>query len=127
MQTIDKILLNYWLNRDILQEKCRKYGCNGCGWKWGIDFENLLKSFPKFREDKWKKLLQDLHLICNLHDIWFAKGGWYIDFIKANWLFAKNVKQLVHWTNKKYRWALFVFVFLLTTCFGWKYFNWNKK
>jgi len=121
MKTIEQIVNENWYTIKELK-KC-KY-CNWCGWKWGINFELLMKSLPYFRKDKGKQLLEDLHLLCNMHDIWFHKWWWVVDFIKANYKFALWVCELIYWTKTIDRWLIFIIIFLGTTLFWRKYFNW---
>jgi len=103
--------------------ECKKYWCNWCWWKWGINFGGLMKALPYFNEWKWKRLLQDLTYLCNWHDIQFWKWWSYFDFVRANFLFSYWVFKLIHWTRLFYRIVIFIVLFLWLT-FKWKkYFN----
>ncbi len=124
MRVVERILQENWATIEMLRTNP---DCNWCGGKGGIDFENLMKALPYFRKDKGKQLLEDLHLICCLHDICFARWGGLLDFWTCNYKFAYNVIKLLHWTDTISRMIVFLVIFGGTTIFGWKYFNWIKK
>ena len=124
MKTIEKILAKYGVDASTLKTD---KNCNWCWWKWGIDFDNLMEALPYFRQDKGQKLMQDLRLVCCLHDLCFTRWWNWKDFLKCNWQFAKNVYQLINWTKWIYRIIIFIVLFLWTTLFGKKYFNWWSK
>ncbi len=120
MRTIEQIVTENWYTIEELKE-C-KY-CNWCWWKGGINFELLIKSLPYFKKDKGKQLLEDLHLLCNMHDIWFYKWWNLIDFFVVNLIFSVWVYRLLHWTLFIVRLFLFVILYLLLNLFGIRYFN----
>ncbi len=125
METINKILYQHWFTKQSISYICSKIWCNGCGWKWWVDFEMLLKALPYFREDKGKKLLEDLHYLCLLHDYWFYIWWNIIDFLKANFYFAKWIFKLTWRTNILARFLIFVIILISLNIFGIKYFNWE--
>jgi len=123
MQTIDWIINRSLYTKETL-EQCENKGiCNWCGWKGGVDFEKLIQALPYFNQEKWKKLLEDLHLICNMHDLDYELWVDFFDFIKANYELAINIYYLLNWTSKFKRILMFLIVFLGTTIKGWKYFK----
>ena len=124
MSTIEQIVAENWYTIEELKECERKWICNGMGWKWGIQWTNLMRALPYFQGEKEKKLLEDLDLISDMHDIWFHKWWWILDFIKANYKLALGVCRLIYWTKTIDRILVFIIIFLSTTLFWRKYFNW---
>ena len=126
MTTIERMLLDNWYTYKKLKLVCIRAWCNGCWGKWGFNFTKFMAHLPYFDSKKWNKLLNDLTLICNMHDIWYYEWGWFVDYIKANYKFAKNVFLLIHWTNLLVRVFILIILFVWTTLFWFKYFNWKR-
>ena len=83
----------------------------------------MIKKDKNYDINKQEYLLYDLDFICDIHDLQYWKGGWIFSYIKANYILAKNMYTLLHWFNC--RKILFIVVFLWTTLFGFKYYNWK--
>ena len=81
MNTIEKIIKKSWYSK---KEILFCSNCNWCWWKWWINFEEIMKSLPFFNTDKWEELFNDLHIICNLHDMAYNNWKSYYNFILAN-------------------------------------------
>jgi len=123
MNIITKILKNNWYTKEQLKQYEKDWICNWAWWKWGIDFDSLLKSLPYFRKSKWKKLLEDFNYISDIHDIAFYNWWWYSDFIRVNYKLSINTFKLLYWTNIIHRVFIFILLFVMTTLFWKKYFN----
>ena len=77
MSTIEQIVKENGATIELLRTNP---DCNWCWGKGWIDFDNLMEALPYFRSDKWKKLKEDLEIICCLHDICLANWGNIIDY-----------------------------------------------
>ena len=125
MTTIEQILQENWCS--ILEyKKCIKsWVCNWIWWKGWINFDKLINKLPYFDTTKWKKLHQDLDYLSMCHDLSYNKGWNLFNFLKANYILWKNVIKLIHWTNLFWKVLVFLCIFLWTTLFGFKYYNWK--
>ena len=127
MRTIEQIIKENWFTLEELRECEKKWICNGMGWKWWIQWTNLMRALPYFQWDKEKKLLNDLDLVADIHDISYYKWWNVFDFLKSNYILWLNIMRLLYWTNTFDRLLVFIIVFGGTTLFGSKYFNWISK
>lgn len=128
MRTIDKILSKYWISKEFLLSWEKKWICNWCWAKWGFNFSNLLEKLKKlesFKNEKYDKLVEDLKLVCNIHDYQFFNWWCFLDFICYNFQLAINMTRLLHWTWFLRKSIVFVSVFLWTSFFWFKSFNFN--
>jgi len=125
MNTIDLIIIQNWYTKEQLLD-CEKKGI--CNWMWskgGIQWTDELRKFKYFQKWKMKKLLFDLDLISNIHDIMIWESKNFKEFINANYILANNVIQLLHWTWFLRKIVVWLWIFWATTFF-W-YFNSKDK
>jgi len=131
MGTIDFILKKNNYTKSFIYDIENKWISNWCWWKGGFNFSKFLeniKKTPSFDEIKFSKFKDDLRVVCGFHDYKFFVWWNFIDFIVANLTLANDIQQLTHWRWYIRRIATFLAVFLWTTLFGWKYFNfYNPK
>ena len=123
MDTIKEILLKRWLTLEDIKELYKRKVCNGCGWKGWINFSEIMKALPYFEEWKWKKLFEDLQIVCCLHDYDYFRWNDYIDFTMANIKFCNNIYRLLHWTKFIDKVILYFTVLIILQVKGYKYFN----
>ena len=134
MKTINK-LLRYNFNRKQRRFLESQWYINWCGWKWGINFSDILKNLIKqlkwFEKDYLIDLLRDLEKLCWEHDIDFTLGWTKWDFKKANFRFAYKVFKLTSWDKWRHifgRIWLMIVIYTLLNRHGKEYFNfWPKK
>ena len=124
MKTIDKILKKYNLDQKILLELEIEKKCNWC-WPKHNKFFPFIKKDKNYNPNKQEYLLYDLDFLCDIHDLQYWKGGWLFKYIKANYILAKNIYTLLHWTKWYTKLFVFILVFGGTTMFGFRYFNWK--
>ena len=103
---------------------------NWCWWEWGFKFSLLkdrLKKVDFFNPDKLESLYNSIETkACNPHDDDFGKGGWIIEFLKANYKFTIRVLQILHWTSIKSRLIIFIITFMWLNIFWIRHFNWTR-
>ena len=121
MTTIEQIIKENWYTIYELKKYYKEWRVN---WFWPKHY-NLFKYLPRFNSKKFFQLKLDLNLIADIHDLSYNKWWNVLDFIKANYILWKNVIRLLHWTNFFWRLLVFLWLFLWTTLFGFKYFNWE--
>ena len=117
-----KIKLDNFLSRDIV---------NGCGGAKGFNFSDFanytIKYFPKFNNEKFKKLLEDFKYICCLHDIDYTLGNNFLDKIKADIKLGYRIFKLLRWTTFFKSLGSGLAVFTALTLRGKKYFYSKEK
>ena len=126
-QTINKIIKDSWFTRTQLSVYRKMWVTNWAGGKWWIKFTKELSKLPWFKKWKWKKLLADIDMVSNIHDIRFYIWTWFIQYIKANWEFSYNMLRLMWWTTVLARILLFITLFFGTSIFWVRYYNWTNK
>ena len=103
---------------------------SSCWWHWGYDFINLknrISKLPFVNKRKLNKLYHDIEIKCCIpHDNMFSKWGGLFSFIKANYNFCISLLALLYWTSLKWRFIVFLVVFLWLNTIWVKYFNWTK-
>lgn len=107
-------------------EKARKdWKCNWCWGKKGFNFSKYFdENIHKFKFFKFENnFSEDLKIICDLHDLDFIKWKTFFDFIKANYILAKNIKMLLNWTWFFRKNLVSIIIFLWVTTFWWDYFK----
>lgn len=130
MRTIDSLLRYKFTDKQIEALK----ELNIINWCWGnkgfkfINLKKRIEKLPFLDKDRIDSLYTDIEQLCNYnHDIEFYLWGWFIDYIKANYLFVLNIIWLLRWTSIRWRVVLFLLMLLGLLLFGWKYFNWWKR
>lgn len=123
LRTIEKISR---YSDDTIREWKEKGYINWCGWKWWVNFsdiiELLFKNFEKFAWEKIQNLWADIERLCAEHDLDYEYKKW---FYLSNYIFAKWVKNLIKsWTSTSERFVIFLIIFFLLNRF-WK--NFYKK
>jgi len=127
METIDYIIQKAWYESKFLLEQ-RALGITNWMWaKKGINISRLLRSLPWFNKKKQAKLIDDLDLISDLHDIDFGKWGNYKDFYKANLNYIESVLQLLHWTPVIVRLLIFILFYTVLNTVWMLHFNWKSN
>lgn len=101
---------------------------NGCGWKWGVDFDDIVQTLFKYSEwydEKYfVELWKDFTFICNEHDIWFRLQLW---FFKSNLKMCIKVYKLIKsWAGKKEAFIVASTIFALLQKY-WKEFYKNAN
>ena len=125
MKTIDKILKEAWYTKQELLE-CEIEGtCNWMWGKWGIQWTDELRKLKYFDSEKETKLLNDLDLVSDIHDIKFNKGWFIIAFLIANYELCLHIIMLLHWTNTTAKVIIFILLMLWLNTFGIFYFSWK--
>jgi len=122
--TISVILRELWVTTDELYICYDTWICNWCGWKWWINFTNIMRHLPLFKEWKGKKLEEDIFLVCLWHDMKFAEWWNILDFLTYNLIFSISIFRLTNWTLFIVRLLIFITLFTLLNVIWWKYFNW---
>jgi hypothetical protein len=127
MNTIDKILDEYSISKEMIKIYKQNWVCNWCWGKGWFNFwEYFRKNVEKFKNyKKINNFINDLENVCNLHDIEYFRWRNFKDFIIANKNLIININLLLHWTGFLRRILISFLVFFWTTLFGWKYFK-NK-
>jgi len=99
-------------------------------WVGTADFNisNIVRAnivfLPNFEAEKLSSFLDTVELkLSNPHDVRFYIWWWLYKFIKANFIFAKDLYKILHWTSKYEKITLCVVVFLILIKFWRKYFN----
>ena len=123
MRTIERILKELWTTEKEIRIKCKEIWCNGCWWKGGFNYTEYLRSLPYFQKEKEQRLLEDITLLCNYHDLLYSKWWKLKDFIRANYIFVSSIITLLHWTNILWRLFIFIVIFIWMTIWWRKYFN----
>jgi hypothetical protein len=127
MKTIEKIT-TYQLTDKEIQWLYYSEIVNGCWWKWGVNFDTILKQniqlIPGFNEHKSEQLMQDIRMICFEHDIDFRFKKW---FYKANYRFAKKMFKLLTWATPKQRFWIAALCFYFLNKYGRKFYYIKKK
>ena len=127
METIDYIIQKAWYESKFLLEQRALWVTN---WMWAkrwINISKLLRSLPWFDKKKQAKLIDDLDLISDLHDIDFGKWGNYKDFYNANLNYIKRVLQLLHWTPVIVRLLIFILFYTILNTVWMLHFNWKSN
>lgn len=99
---------------------------SACWWKWGFDFviiKDKISKLPLVNPEKLDKLYARIEELCKIHDLAYDKWTDYFDFLRANYIFARDLAWLLSWTTKYWRATIFLLAFFWTTLFGRKYFN----
>lgn len=99
---------------------------SNCWIKWGFDFiviKNKIEQLPLVDTNKLDKLYWRIDKLCKSHDKDFEIWWSYLDFLRANYIFSKDLVKQLNWTSFKWRLAVFLLAFFWTTLFGWKAFN----
>ena len=124
MRTIEKIL-KYNFSEKEIEEMKNVWIINGCGWKWWVDFSEIIEiffeKFENFKNEKNLELWSDIEKLCFEHDYDF-----YIwkNFKKSNFDFAFWVFRLIKsWTNFLERFLIFVIIFFLLNKYWKKYYK----
>ena len=125
MKTIEKILKSSWYTKEYLLEQRAWWITNWMWPKW-TSITKFLKKLPNFESDKKNRLLDDLDLVSDIHDLAYLKWWWIIDFFKANDIFIRNVLDLFYWTSRTARFFLFIILFYWLNTIWIRYFHWRK-
>lgn len=96
------------------------------GWKWWIQWTKAMRKLKAFKSEKEKKLLDNLDLVSDIHDLDFEKGWWIKEFYKVNLFLIIRILKLLYWTSETSRVSLFIILFFWLNTMWIKYFNWNK-
>lgn len=100
---------------------------NWCWWEWWFKFELLkdrIKKLPFFDINKIESLYKDIEKkCCYPHDIRFEIWWNIFDFIKANYIFSKDLIWILQWTTIFWRFTIFLVSFILLNIFWIRYFN----
>ena len=125
MSTINKIIKDSWYTLSDIKMYENLWIANWF-WPWCCNMNWLFKILHNFSKDNEQKLIADINICADIHDINYYHSKW---FIKSNYKFAYDVMRLLHWTNIFWRLFIFLILFLSTTLFGWLFYNWtwNKK
>jgi len=127
METIDYIIKKAWYESKFLLEQRALWITNGMWAKRWINISKLLRSFPWFNKKKQAKLIDDLDLLSDLHDIDFGKPWNYKDFYKANLIYIERVLQLLHWTPVIVRLLIFILFYTVLNTMWMLHFNWKSN
>ena len=133
MRTVQK-LLKYFFNRKERRYLVKAGYSNWCWGKWGFDFsgtiKNIIKNLKWYDQVFYKKLFDDIELLCWEHDVDFTLWWTKWDFFKANFRLAWNIFRLLRWANILWKYSrvwLFIVVFRKLNKYGKKYFSFKKK
>jgi len=127
METIDYIIKKAWYESKFLLEQRALWITNGMWAKRWINISKLLRSFPWFNKKKQAKLIDDLDLLSDLHDIDFGKPWNYKAFYKANLIYIERVLQLLHWTPVIVRLLIFILFYTVLNTMWMLHFNWKSN
>ena len=115
MKKIDKILMyNLSIFESAALKECDMV--NGCGWKGGVNFDEIvlciIKSLKNYNHKELDELWSNFTKICNEHDLDFRLQRW---FILSNFRMCKKVYLLCKdWAWKKQSfWLAFTIFWLL--------------
>ena len=123
MKAINKILRLHKTNILELESLELNGYINWIWWEWfNLDryVRELVYQFYNFDKLKAKKLFNDLRVIALIHDMMFRKKQW---FIYSNYCLARNLFILLHWAWLWNRLGLTLWVFILTSLYGKKYYK----
>lgn len=126
IRVIDEILKKHWYTKDFLLEQRSLGITNWMWWKWWIQWTKQANKLTFFKKEKEKKLLEDLDLISDTHDLWFNEWWWIKEFYLVNCTYINDVLALLHWTTTFSRIIIFTILYVWLNTIGIKYFNWTK-
>jgi len=118
-------LLEYNMTSDEKEALLSIWIINWCWWKWWVNFSEKLNDYivllPKYNQEKWRKLIEDIKEFCHEHDIDYRFKKW---FYYANYKFAYKIfKLLKSWVCLNDRIWLFILVFTLLNKYWEKYYK----
>lgn len=123
MSTINKILKREWYTIDELIDCEFEWICNGMWAKNWFQITDYLRWLKYFNSKKEKKLLRDMDLISDIHDIKWLKPWCIFAFLKSNYVFCIDIVSLFYWTNTINRILLFSILFIWLNI--WWVFNYK--
>lgn len=133
MKTINQILKNSWYTKEFLLECEKIWRCNWCWWKGWIQWTKQLRKLKFFNSNREQKLLDNLDLVSDIHDIDFENNDSknIFESIKAFYIANYNliirILQLLYWTTKTGRLSVFLLAFFWLNIFWIRFFNWKFK